>query len=162
MFVEQQISYFLHHSDFPTDTLVVAFSADVMLNKAIASEDVRRAPCMPKTVFMTRNNDGPSGYTNGFYFGSVSGVAAALASYESLEYHFNQGHEQNPYETLVKLTCDRHGIQHQTLRGFGVHLHDFVKVRANGEVFGKLGCQAKNLTNSQSCPQILNVNCVKV
>ena len=51
--------------------------------------------------FMTKNNDGPDGYTNGFYVGHAAALIGALSSYSVLEQHAANGFEQNPYETLL-------------------------------------------------------------
>ena len=65
--------WYCEHSQeqFDTDAhariVVVALSADVMLNKPLQEADIIHAACSHDTVFLTQNNDGLGGYTDGFY-----------------------------------------------------------------------------------------------
>tara|TARA_B110000977_G_scaffold185305_1_gene249986 strand:+ start:1905 stop:2984 length:1080 start_codon:yes stop_codon:yes gene_type:complete len=161
MYLEQAIADFLKNRACALqDAVVVVFSADVLLNKALDSRDILEAYTKRDTVFMTNNNDGPDGYTNGFYVGHAKALSGALSSYSVLEQHAANGLEQNPYETLSKKTCLHFRIRHQTLRGFGHFLKDFVKVRATGKVFGNLLCSAKSLIDLNFCPQLKKASCV--
>ena len=49
--------------------VMIALSADFMLNKPLQEADILSAACSPGKVFLTQNNDGLDGYTNVFYMG---------------------------------------------------------------------------------------------
>ena len=160
MYLEQAIADFLKDRACALqNAVVVVLSADVLLNKALDSRDILEAYTKRDTVFMTNNNDGPDGYTNGFYVGHAKALIGALSSYSVLEQHATNGFAQNPYETLLKKTCLHFRVRHQTLRGFGHFLRDFVKVRATGKVFGNLLCGAKSSIDLNCCPQLMKANC---
>ena len=153
MFIERKISEYITETK-EEGTVYIVMSADILLNFPLDFRDLQDAKCERNSIFMTRNNDGPDGYTNGVYVGGGYAVSRALSTYDHLEDMFDMGYEENPYETLLKINCDLLGIQHQTLKGFGLFLHDLVKVRATGETFGNLACAAKILLNFDICPQL--------
>ena len=148
---------------FDTDaharTVVVALSADVMLNKPLREADIIDAACSPGKVFLTQNNDGLDGYTDGFYVGHIDAMQAVLSSFERLPSHFFSGLREQPYEFLLKATCDRLNITRIVLRGFGNFLKDFVKIRASGQIFGELPCGMKNHIDFERCPQLKESEC---
>lgn len=113
MYCEQKIADMLHDNIHAYDnTVFVVLSADILVNKAISYRHIVRAHCAPDTVFMTRNNDGPDGYTDGLYVASPKALSLALSTYSVLQVHLDSGLTANPYETLLK----------KTFLHFGMHL----------------------------------------
>lgn len=160
MFAEQYLSYMLRENTSWRNAVVVVRSFDVLLNKAIMQQDILDAHCNNRTIFMTGNNNGPDGYTDGFYVGHISAIVDALSSYDVLDRHLKRNTTEHPYETLLKMTFSLFGLEHQYLRGFGRYLKDFVKIRANGKVFGNLLCGAKELVDFRLCPQLQPKACL--
>ena len=162
MYCEYGIANMLREQ-FDTDAhariVVVALSADVMLNKPLQEADIIHAACSHDEVFLTQNNDGLGGYTDGFYVGHIDAMKAVLSTFERLPLHFDSTLRERDYESLIKATCDRSNITRVVLRGFGNFLKDFVKIRTTGQIFGKLPCGLKNHIDFEGCPQLQNSEC---
>lgn len=148
---------------FDTDAhariVVVALSADVMLNKPLREADIIDAACSPGKIFLTQNNDGLDGYTDGFYVGHIDAMKSVLSTFQHLPSHFYSELREQPYEFLLKATCERLNITRIVLRGFGNFLKDFVKIRARGQIFGELPCGMKNHIDFERCPQLKESEC---
>lgn len=89
-----------------------------------------------------------------FYVGHIDAMKAVLSTFERLPLHFDSGLREQPYEFLIKATCDRLNITRVVLRGFGNSLKDFVKIRATGQIFGELPCGLKNQIDFEGCPKL--------
>ena len=123
MYCEYGIANMLQEQ-FDTDAhsriVVIALSADVMLNKPLQEADIIHAHvCSHDKVFLTQNNDGLGGYTDGFYVGHIDAMKAVLSTFERLPLHFDSTLHEQEYESLIKVTCDRLNITRVVLRGFG-------------------------------------------
>ena len=162
MLCEQHLSAMLKRNHVYADAVVLVMSADIIPNMKVDPLDISRAYCNKQTVFFTNNNDGPDGYTDGFYLGHIDSVTKALSLYRQLESIFRSGHHNLYYERLLKLTCEMQGIRGSTLTGFGTPLHDLVKVRASGEIFQRLNCAAKRLIDNDTCPQLAKHSCFQL
>ena len=162
MYSERGISRMLHKFDNQSAVVVVAMSADIMLNTALQRSDIYAAACEKYKIFLTKNNDGEDGYTDGFYVGHIDAMRSVLSTFDLLPVHYNAGRREQPYEFLLKATCMHLNITRSILAGFGVFLHDFVKIRANGAVFGNLRCSTKSLVNTTTCHQFAHASCMSV
>jgi len=159
MYCEHRIAELLQAFDVNTRTVVIVLSADIMLNKPLQQEDILAASCSPGKVFLTQNNDGSDGYTDGFYVGHLAAIRATLSTFDLLPLHFRSGLREQPYEFLLKATCIHWNITRAVLRGFGSFLKDFVKIRANGKIFGNLPCASKDMMDMEVCPQLKHSKC---
>jgi len=160
MYCERGISRMLEKFDNQSAIVVVTMSADIMLNTALQMSDIYAAACAKDKIFLTKNNDGADGYTDGFYLGHIDAMKSILSTYDLLPVHYDAGRREQPYEFLLKATCVHLNITRSILAGFGFFLHDFVKIRANGAVFGNLQCCTKSLINTTACPQLKHARCM--
>jgi hypothetical protein len=92
MYCEHGIAKMLQ-KQFHTTTriVVIALSADVMLSKPLQEADILSAACSRGKVFLTQNNDGLDGYTNGFYvyMGHIDTIKDVLSTFEHLPSHLH-------------------------------------------------------------------------
>jgi len=139
-------------------TVAVVYSADIVLNRAINQRDVQRAYRNRHTVYLTANNDA-GGYTDGFYLGHVHAVSKVLSSLRHMHTYVSRGMIHNDYERIVKSTFKETGVSRRTLSAFGFPFHDFIKVRASGEIFGSISCRTKNLVDEALCPNLKRLKC---
>ena len=65
----------------------------------------------------------------------------------------------NDYEIILKSTFKETGVTRRTLSAFGFPFHDFIKVRASGEIFGSISCHTKNLVAEALCPDLKRLKC---
>lgn len=159
MYCEMRLSALLKGFPSHNDIVVVVMSADILLNRPLDYQDILAAACSENTVYLTRNNDGDVGYTDGFYVGHIKSISTILETFNMLPEHFASGLHAQAYEYLLKATFRSTGTEYKILRGFGLHLHDFIKVRASGDTFGNLQCHAQQLIDSLRCPQLAKTKC---
>jgi hypothetical protein len=143
------------------DSVIVALSPDIMANGPLDPLDISVAHCRKNTIFVTNNNPGDGGVTNGFYVGHSQAMISALSTYSKLEEISNLG-SQFDYESMVRLAFQFAGLGIKTLRGFEEPMRSFVKVRATGEVFGELACSAKQDIDQSTCPQLKEASCFSI
>ena len=156
LFAEDRLSKYL--ASVHETTLAVVYSADIVLNRAIKPCDVQRAYRNRHTVYLTANNDA-NGYTDGFYVGHVRAVSKVLSSLRHMHTYIRRGMIHNDYEIILKSTFKETGVTRRTLSAFGFPFHDFIKVRASGEIFGSISCHTKNLVAEALCPDLKRLKC---
>lgn len=158
LYLEHKISKFLANVD--QKALAIVYSADIILNQKIHPLDVQQVFTYfsPSTVYLTANNDA-DGYTDGFYFGNVLAVSKVLSSLEHLHNYARSGLRAADYEKVLKTTFTTTGTSRRVLRGFGMEMHDFIKVRASGALFATLSCHTKQLIDEAWCPKLKDVAC---
>lgn len=164
MYCEFRLSALLGKYHDVDDVVVIVQSSDILLNRPLHYTDILAAACNKNTVYLTRNNDGGNddaghGYTDGFYLGHISAISAILTTYDLLPTHFTSGLRAQDYEYLLRATFQSTGIERRILSGFGSPLRDFIKVRASGDTFGELQCEARQLLDFSKCPQLAEMSC---
>lgn len=157
MFIERQLSDLLLAEKF-ADAMVIAYSADVAINHPLAESDLISAFERPDVIFTTMNNDG-DGFTNGFYLGRAHTVAQVLRGLDSLAVMRDSGLVGTDFERIVQQMFHLHGLHRHIMTGFGRKLHDMVKLRASGDIMGKLHCRTKALINKKTCPEVADAEC---
>lgn len=129
-------------------------------------DDVHRARTLRNVFFGSQNNDG-DGFTNGFYMGHVTAVRKVLSTWGHLHFMADAGLQGTDYERLLKLNCVKYGIERRVLKGFASgrrlnrkrRFRDFIKIRANGEIFGPLKCEMQMGVDLSQCPMLAHVPC---
>ena len=156
LFAEDRLSKRLALQD--KGTVAVVFSADIVLNRPIDPIDVQRAYARSDVVYLTANNDA-DGYTDGFYVGHAHAVSKILSSLQHVHSYANSGIINNDYERILKMTFQKVRISRRVLNTFGRVMHDFIKVRATGDIFASISCQTRRLVDEILCPKLLKIQC---
>ena len=155
-YLEDRLSQIFSKLDIRT--LVVVYSADLLLNREVDPLDVIYAHVNQDAVLTTANNDA-DGYTDGFYFGNIQSVGKVLSSLRYLRKYARDGIIGVDYERVLKLTFAEAGLKRRVLRHFGEEFRDFVKVRASGDTFAQLSCHAKSFIDPKLCPELQGKSC---
>lgn len=164
LFIENELSKMLSHPRF-SQSVVVAYSSDILLSHPIHMHDIITASKLRSVFYGSQNNDG-NGFTNGLYVGHTTAIQRVMATWNYLHI-FSDSLQGTDYEHLLKLNCEMRGVQRRVLTGFtkGRRLNrkqrfrDFIKIRANGAIFGPLKCNVQSRVNLTDCPMLAGVHC---